>query len=115
MKPIVRALGIALACLFVTSACKKSQSQAASQDRYGIGIDWPRLDTEFQNNDPAIQAATASIKRSILYHQFRQAIADLEKLATNPTLTDPQKKTLTDLRDQTQQVMAKGSPSRAAQ
>ena len=115
MKPIMRALGIAFGCLFATSACKKSQPQTAGQDRYGIGIDWPRLDTEFQNNDPAIQAATVSIKRSILYHQFPQAIANLEKLAGNPALTDPQKKTLADLRDQTQQVMAKGLPARAAQ
>ena len=111
MKRILRALGIAFAFLFAISACKKSQPQTATQDRYGIGIDWPRLDTEFRNSDTSVQAAVSTIKRSILYHQFPQAIADLEKLAGNPTLTDPQKKTLTDLRDQTQQVMAKGTPS----
>ena len=115
MKPIMRASAIALAFLFGISACKKSQPQTAGPDRYGIGIDWPRLDTDFRNNDPTIQAATGAIKRSILYHQFPQAISDLEKLAGNPTLTEPQKKTLTDLRYQTQQVMAKGLPSRPAQ
>jgi len=116
MKPIKRALGIAFAFLFATSACKKSQSHTAVQDRYGIGIDWPRLDTEFRSNsDSNVQAAVATIKRSILYHQFPQAIADLEKLAGNPALTEPQKKTLTELREQTRQVMAKGLPSRPAQ
>src|SRR5215470_664362 len=116
MKRILRALGIAFAFLFATSACKKSQPQTATQDRYGIGIDWPKLDTEFRDNtDPNVQAAVSTIKRSILYHQFPQAIADMDKLAGNPTLTNPQKKTLADLRDQTQQVMAKGSPSRPAQ
>jgi hypothetical protein len=115
MKPIMRALGLAFVFLFATSACKKSAPQTATQDRYGIGIDWPRLDTEFRaNSDPNVQAAVATIKRSILYHQFPQAVADLEKLAGNPTLTDPQKKTLTHLREQTQQVIAKGLPSQTA-
>jgi hypothetical protein len=115
MKRILRALGIAFATLLAMSACKKSQPQTPTQDRYGIGIDWPRLDTEFRNSDTSVQATVATIKRSILYHQFPQAIADLEKLAGNPTLTDLQKKTLTDLRDQTQQVMAKSIPARPAQ
>lgn len=111
----MQALGVACAFLFATSACKKSQPQTAGQDRYGIGIDWPGVDTEFRNSDSNIQTAAATIKRSILYHQFPQAIADLEKLAGNPTLTDPQKKTLTDLRDQTRQVMAGGVPTRPTQ
>jgi hypothetical protein len=116
MKPIMRVVGIAFAFLFATSACKKSQPQTATRDRYGIGIDWPRLDTEFRDNtDPNVQAAISTIKRSILYHQFPQAIADMEKLAGNPTITNPQKKTLVDLRDQTQQVMAKGFSSRPVQ
>src|ERR1043166_4033265 len=99
MKPIMRALGTAFAFLIAISACKKSQPQTASQDRYGIGIDWPRLDTEFRNSEPNVQAAVSTIKRSILYHQFPQAIPDLKKLANNPTLTEPQKKTLTERRD----------------
>jgi len=109
MKRILRALGVVFATLLAISACKKSQPQTATQDRYGIGIDWPRLDTEFRNSDTSVQAAVSTIKRSILYHQFPQAIADLEKLAGNPGLTDPQKKTVTELRDQTRQVIAKGS------
>lgn len=115
MKLIMRASAIAFAFLFAITACKKSQPQTASQDRYGIGIDWPRLDTDFRNSDQNVQATVSTIKRSILYHQFSQAISDLEKLAGNPALTDPQKKTLADLRDQTQQVMDKGLPARPAQ
>lgn len=103
-------LAVAIALLVLTQACKKSGSQELTQDRFGIGVDWPRLDSEFRNSDPAIQSAAATIKRSILYHQFSQAIADLESLAANPALTDAQKKILTDLRSQTQQVMAKASP-----
>lgn len=106
-------LAVAMALLVVTQACKRSQTQALTQDRFGIGVDWPRLDSEFSDNDPAIRTAAATIKRSILYHQFPQALADLESLAANPALTDPQKKILTDLRDQTRQVMAKASPQTA--
>jgi hypothetical protein len=101
--------------VLLSPACKKAPPKTAVQDRYGIGIDWPKLDTEFRNNDPAVQAAASFIKRSILYHQFPQAIADIEKLATNPTLSDAQKKILTDLREQTQQVIAKAASPQPAQ
>jgi hypothetical protein len=115
MKPTLRALPIAFAILLGISSCKKSQSQTATRDRYGIGIDWPKLDTDFRDTDPNVQAAVSAIKRSILYHQFPQAIADLERLASNSTLSDSQKKVLTELRNQTQQVMAKASSPQPAQ
>lgn len=101
--------------VFATEGCKKAQTQTATQDRFGIGVDWPKLDTEFHDSEPAVRAAVASIKRSILYHQFPNAIADLQRLSSNSTLTDAQKKILNDLRDQTRQVMASASSSPAAQ
>src|ERR1051325_7902286 len=101
------------AVLFSTAGCKKAPSQTATVDRYGIGVDWPRLDTDFRDSEPAVQAAVAMIKRSILYHQFPKAITDLENLSSNPSLTEPQKKTLIALRDQTQQAMAKASSAQA--
>lgn len=99
----------------VVEGCKKPQSQAAPQDRYGIGIDWPRLDSDFRDSEPGVQGAVASIKRSILYHQFPQAIAALDRLASNPSLSDSQKKTVNDLRDQAQQVMSKAASAQSAQ
>lgn len=106
---------VVVALLAITPGCKKSQSQTPKQDRYGIGIDWPKLDIEFTNNDPMVQASASSIKRSILYHQFSQAVADLETLARHPALTDAQKKILSDLREQTQQVMAKAPSAQPTQ
>lgn len=113
MKSTAHLLVMTAAILLLFAGCKKTPSH--TEDRYGIGIDWPKLETEFRNNPPAVQAAASSIKRFILYHQFPQAIAALENLATNPTLTEAQKKILTDLRDQTQQAMTKAPPPQAAQ
>jgi hypothetical protein len=104
-----------VALLPVLEGCKKAQPQTAVQDRYGIGIEWPRLDSDFHDSDPAVQAAVASIKRSILYHQFAQAIAGLDRLASNSSLSDSQKKTVNDVRDQTQQVMTKAASVQPAQ
>ena len=116
MKLTLRVLAVAMAILFGIPGCKKSQTQTATRDRYGIGIDWPKLDTEFRDNsDPNVQAAVSAIKRSILYHQFPQAMADMQGLAGHPALTDSQKKLLNDLRDQTQEVMAKASSPPPAQ
>lgn len=116
MKLITWVLALTTALLLGTAGCKKAQSQTAAQDRYGIGVDWPKLDTEFRDNsDPNVQATVDSIKRSILYHQYPQAVAGLEKLSGNPTLSEAQKKLLTDLRDQTQQVIAKAASPQPAQ
>lgn len=104
-----------VAMLSVIAGCKKPQSQTATQDRYGIGVEWPRLDTDFRDSEPVVQAAVASIKRSILYHQFPQAMAGLDRLASNPSLSDSQKKTVNELRDQTQQVMTKAASAQPAQ
>ena len=48
----------------------------------------------------------ALINRSLRYAQFPQAVAELGKLANNPNLSEPQKKVVNDLVEQTKQVIA---------
>ncbi len=51
-------------------------------------MDWPKLDAEFVSSDPALQAAASKAKRHIRYERFPEALAELEKLAGNPKLTE---------------------------
>jgi len=49
-------------------------------------------------------------KRHIRYERFPQALVELNKLAQNPGLSEPQKKVVSALIEQTKQVIAKGLP-----
>lgn len=49
-------------------------------------------------------------KACLRYGQFPQAMVQLDKLAHVPNLTEPQKKLVNDLLEQTKQVIAKAPP-----
>ena len=95
-------------CLVAVASCKKAdQSVAPNTEFYGVKVDWPKLDTEFANSDREVQASASLAVRHIRYSQFPEALGDLERLSTNPKLTEAQKKAVNDLLEQTKQVIAK--------
>lgn len=88
-------------------ACKKEQPQGPPQTYYGVQVDWPKLNATFTNASQDVQTSVASVKRNFRYGLFPQALMELDKLSKNPQLTEPQKKLLSDLIEQTKQVVAK--------
>ena len=101
-------LGVWLVAL---TGCTKTEQTGPPQEFYGVKVDLPKLDTVFANPGPEVQAGVAMVKREFRYGRFPQALAELAKLASNPNLTEPQKKLVTDLTEQTRQVMAKTTPA----
>jgi hypothetical protein len=57
-----------------------------------------------------MQGSAYLAKRFIRYSQFPKALAELDKLAAHPKLTEAQKKVVQDLREQTSQALAKAPP-----
>jgi len=99
-------------CLVALVGCKKSDQSAAPNTQYnGVKVDWPKLETEFASGDQELQADASLAIRHIRYSQFPEALGDLERLSANPKLTEAQKKVVTDLAEQTKQVIAKAPPS----
>ena len=95
-------------CLFLFTACSKSGKPVLdSREYFGVKVNSPRLDTDFTNASPDVQASVDSIKRSYRYGRFPQAMVELDKLSGNPNLTEAQKKLVNDLMAQTKQVIAK--------
>ena len=92
------------------TSCNKTESAAPPQEYYGVKVDWPKLDSEFTNTSPDVEAKVSLVKRAFRYGQFPQALAPLDALANNPNLTDSQKKLVHDLVEQTKQVIAKMPP-----
>jgi hypothetical protein len=98
-------------CFLAFAACKKSgQGVGSNTDYNGVTVDWPKLDTHFANGDPEAKTAAYQAKRNISYGRLPDALADLEKLAGNPNLTDAQKKVVAELTEQTKQAIAKAPP-----
>jgi len=94
--------------LVAISGCKKAE-QVQTPEAYGVKVDLPKLDTVFVGADEQVQASVGSFRRCIRYRQFPQALAELGKLASQPALTEAQKKLVSDLTEQTKEVMAKAT------
>jgi hypothetical protein len=112
MKAIIGVWAALAICFLASAGCKKSSSPAPPKtDYYGVTVDWRKLDTEFVNNDPAVQDGAYMAKRHIRYERFPQALVELDKLVRNPGLSEPQKKVVNELIEQTKQVIAKTPPA----
>jgi hypothetical protein len=73
----------------------------------GVRLDLPKLDTEFQDASPEIQAAVKQIKQSYRGGRFVRMVTELDELSNNPGLGASQKKLVGDLIEQMKQVLAK--------
>jgi hypothetical protein len=98
-------------CLLAFAGCKKAEQSVAPNTEFnGVKVDWPKLETEFGNGDQELQKAAYLAVRHIRYSQFPEAVGDLERLSGDPKLTEPQKKVVNDLLEQTKQALAKAPP-----
>ena len=113
MKKINWIFPILLVCLAVVAGCKKEETGGPPQEYYGVKVDWRKLDAVFTNSSPEVQASVTLLLQDFRYAQFSKALADLDKLSNDPSLTPPQKKLVTDLTEQTKQVIAKAPPEPA--
>ncbi|MEO6183371.1 MAG: hypothetical protein ABIP71_09780 [Verrucomicrobiota bacterium] len=101
-------------CLMTLTGCQKQDQQGSVQPFHGINVDWPKLETEFAKAGPDVQENLTLINRFFRYAQFTQALMELDKLSNNPNLTEPQKKLVSDLIQQTKQEIAK-APTQSGQ
>lgn len=95
-------------CSVALAGCKKAEDAPGPVPvYYGVQmVDLPKLDTDFANASQDVQSSVSSVKRSLRYGLFPQALAELGKLAKNPNLSEPQKQVINNLVEQTQQVIA---------
>jgi hypothetical protein len=114
MKTSKWACGVLTFGLIASAGCKKAEAPPppATIQVAGVKLDLPKLDTEFQNASPEIQAAVTEIKKSYRGGRFARMVTELDALSNNPSLTESQKKLVGDLIGQVGQVMAKipGAP-----
>ncbi len=109
MKKTILLGGIIATCFLGLLGCKKEQAAppAGTIQLYGINVDLPKLDTEFQGAPPDVQASVTAVKNAYRFGQFPKMVVELDKLANTASLTEPQKKLANDLIEQMKQVMSK--------
>lgn len=108
MKTVIRMLALLALCVASFTGCKKT-GQAESYEVQGVKVDVPQFDGAFASANPEAQASVAMFKRCFRYGQYPQALAELGKLAKQPSLTSPQKKLVETLMAQTKEVIAKAT------
>ena len=96
--------------LLAALGCKKSEQPSAPPAEYhGVKVDVPKLDVVFANASQEVLDRVTVVKRFFRYGQFPQAVVELDNLSQMPNLTEPQKKLVNDLIEQTKQAIAKAS------
>jgi hypothetical protein len=106
MKTTIGMMALLAVCLVTFAGCKKAE-QAEALEFNGVKVDLPKLDVVFVGASDQVQANVAMFKRFFRYGQYPQALAELGRLASQPSLTEPQKKLVNDLTEQVRQVIAK--------
>lgn len=92
--------GLALA------GCDKPKPPATVQQ--GVTIDLPKLKEAFATaSSPELQTAVADVARGCRYGEYSTSLAALAKLASDPGLTEPQKKIVSEVTEQIKQLAAK--------
>ena len=106
-------LGIALAVVVSFTGCGKKQPPAPSAfEVNGVKVDMPALQSAIVGASPDLQAAVNNASSDLRYGQYVKALESLDKVASDPNLTEPQKKLVAQVIEQLKQVIAKAGPSR---
>lgn len=88
-----------LATILCTSGCKKSE-QAATGTPPPQGINATEFRPAFAAASPEIKAQVDQVMMNIQSSMHAEALKGLDKLAADTTLTDTQKKAVSDLSEQ---------------
>ncbi len=99
---------IILAGALALVGCGKSDKSAAQ----GMpqGIDLLKFQQAFPSPTPEQQGSLEKVISGVRYRLYPQALQALEKLATDQTLTEPQKKAVNDLIEGIKQTLSSAAP-----
>jgi hypothetical protein len=103
---------IPIVAVLLAASCKKAETpspQAAS----GQPFDIMTLRSAFPSPSPEINESLAKLARDMRYSSYDLALQDLTTLASNPSLTEPQKKAVSSATEQVNQMQAAAPPKPA--
>lgn len=112
MKAINLMFGCLAAAVLATAGCKKSDQTPQAPVVQGVTVDIPKLNEAFANASPEIKSTVTQVGFNIRYTKYEDALMALDKLANDPSVTDQQKKVVSELIDETKKL-ANAAPAPA--
>ena len=91
--------------LLALVGCGKSGQSTAQS--IPSAMDLPKFQQAFASGTPDQQANATKVTRSIRYNLYPDALAALDKLTSDPALTEPQKQAVSNVLQGIKQAMAK--------
>jgi len=76
-------------------------------------MDVPKFQEAFPSPTPAQQSSIDKVRMGVRYGTYPDVLAALDKLASDPSLTEPQKKAVSDLIEGVKQTLAKAATAPA--
>lgn len=93
--------------------CKRQEKLPDSQEVAGVSVDLPKLQKAFEGAKPEILDQVTQVSFGLRYGDYMKSLAALDKLSSDTTITEAQKKVITDVIEQVKKVMAQ-APAPAA-
>jgi hypothetical protein len=94
-----------LATIIALAGCGKEKPPAPVQE--GVTLDLPKLREAFATASPDLQNLVSEVVMRLRYGEHSSALAALTKLASVSSLTEPQKKIVSQVTEQVKQVASK--------
>jgi hypothetical protein len=104
---------VLLAGALAFAGCGKSGSDNGTAQHLAATIDVAKFQQAFPSPTPEQQSTLTKVMTGVRYRQYPDALTALEKLASDPSLTEPQKKAVSDMIEGVKQASAKTPPAPA--
>ncbi len=105
---------LAFGALFVAGCGKKDKTPPSPQYNQ-VTVDLPKLQQAFADAAPDLKQSVAMVQRDLRYGAYPKALASLDELANNPSVTEAQKKVISELIDQVKKVIGQAQAAPATQ
>ena len=76
-----------------------------------MSVNVPKLRDTCASGDAAVQGGTKRVIMALRVNNYAAALSELEKLAANPTLTEPQKQAVKEVTEQVKHNLALTLPA----
>ncbi len=113
MKRTIWLFGVTVAGVLALSGCSKAEKAPPATQIAGVTVDMPKLQQALATASPDVQAQLGQVVFGLRYGMYTNVLVALDKIARNPSLTEPQKKTVSDVIEQVKELIAKAPPKGA--
>jgi hypothetical protein len=115
MKILNLMLGCLAAVCVVATGCGKSDKAPQAPDINGVTVDIPKFNQAFESASPEVKTTTTAVGFNIRYGKYEDALMALDKLSSDASLTEPQKKVVGELIEQVKKLAGAAPAAAPAQ